>query len=923
MTTPTSPSPQPGRRAALTRAVRATVGGSALMARNRAQSDRGLLAGQLLLITVLCFLTLSGPRLLASGADAGLQGAAERAGTSADVVARLPVSIAEAVPGDRPSDAASRLRTTVDRMDEALAPELSAVTGEPQAIFSAHTAVALGGKQSIAQYSWWSSQDPADVRWVEGGAPATPSEREEDENGAPIGPRRVGVAVSEHNAQALGLEVGQEVPVVRGTRGETVLVVSGVFDATGASDPGWAAADALLEWRTTRGADAQTVFGVMLGDDSLPDAALAVLGPAQVLEVRYPLLTDELRSDRAAALEQSLARTILDTRPLMTRYGAPAVSSALTAVLPEFQRQLRGAQAQASVVLAGLVLVGSLALLLAARLVLERRRPVLVAERARGASVASVALRLGLESVPLTALGFALALLGAIPMAYGAAWTWWPALIVAGVAAVAVPVGGAFLVARAWGGRQVPANRSDRERLATRRRTRRVVAEAAVVLLAVGAVGALRARGLLQSQTGGADLLLSATPALMAGAATVVALRVLPVALRASARAATRSRGLVAVVATARAAGAAGGGLPLLALAVCTALVVFSGSIAATVGDGQVRASTQQVGAEVRIDGPVLDDDAAQVLAQPGVSTVAAAQRTTDRTFNRGSDIKVTVLAADATGLDQLLDSHDERYGGELRLLDGPGGTGEPKAVVSPALADIAAEAGASIFHGEDFVKLDVVGVTDLGEPGELLVIVDRAQLAAASGEVVETSLLWVDGPGAEAAITAVGLDKNAQFTVTTRGQWLADARSAPLSSRLLDLLVASAAILAALASVTLALTVVASAPERGRTVSALRTLGLDARLARRITLGELLPLTVSAVLMGVVVGVAVPVMLHGALGLSALTGELRPGPVTLDWASVGVAIGASALALAVSIAVETAVRRRDRLGDVLRVGER
>ncbi|WP_315969765.1 FtsX-like permease family protein [Cellulomonas timonensis] len=183
--------------------------------------------------------------------------------------------------------------------------------------------------------------------------------------------------------------------------------------------------------------------------------------------------------------------------------------------------------------------------------------------------------------------------------------------------------------------------------------------------------------------------------------------------------------------------------------------------------------------------------------------------------------------------------------------------------------------------------------------------------------------MLWVDGPGAAAAIATAGFDKEPQLTVTTREQWLADARSGPLESRLLALLVASAAILAAFASVTLALTVVASAPERGRTVSALRTLGLDARLARRITLGELAPLTAAALLIGVGVGLAVPVALHSALGLSELTGELRPGPVTLDARSVVIAVGATVLALAVSVVVEAAVRRRERLGDVLRVGER
>ena len=118
-------------------------------------------------------------------------------------------------------------------------------------------------------------------------------------------------------------------------------------------------------------------------------------------------------------------------------------------------------------------------------------------------------------------------------------------------------------------------------------------------------------------------------------------------------------------------------------------------------------------------------------------------------------------------------------------------------------------------------------------------------------------------------------------------------------------------------------LTVVATSRERGRTLSALRTLGLDARTARAMTFGELAPLAIAAVLAGTAIGIAVPWVLTGALGLDLLTGDPAATSLQVTWVPI---VGATVVvlgALAVAVGVESAVRRRDRLGEVLRVGER
>jgi putative ABC transport system permease protein len=89
------------------------------------------------------------------------------------------------------------------------------------------------------------------------------------------------------------------------------------------------------------------------------------------------------------------------------------------------------------------------------------------------------------------------------------------------------------------------------------------------------------------------------------------------------------------------------------------------------------------------------------------------------------------------------------------------------------------------------------------------------------------------------------------------------------------------------------------------------------------MTFGELTPLALTAVLAGTAIGIAVPWALTGALGLDLLTGDPAATSLQVTWVSIAGAVGVVLVSLAVAVAVESAVRRRDRLGEVLRVGER
>ena len=97
---------------------------------------------------------------------------------------------------------------------------------------------------------------------------------------------------------------------------------------------------------------------------------------------------------------------------------------------------------------------------------------------------------------------------------------------------------------------------------------------------------------------------------------------------------------------------------------------------------------------------------------------------------------------------------------------------------------------------------------------------------------------------------------------------------------------------LAGLAVVALVLTVVATARDRSRTLHVLRTLGLDAGTARRLSAGEVLPLLVAGLVAGSAIGFVVPWLLTSALGLSALTGEPDGTRLAIAWQPVAIAAG-------------------------------
>ncbi|GIG40426.1 FtsX-like permease family protein [Cellulomonas phragmiteti] len=915
--------------------ARAATADALLVTGRRARQDRGLLVGSALLLLATLLLTLAVPRLVERTADLAVRETITAAGADAELVAVSqpdPVTGTVRAPDDAGYSAAGWL---AQEFGDTVETPVVALTSAHATMRTPVGAFAL----NLVHVGMPRAPGPI-VRWVAGTEPgAVPESQQHRGNGD--GPRVVHVGLNVDAAAELGITLDDGPFVMRRhTTGDyDHVVVTGLYEAV---DPGarvWGDHPGLLTAITSPPGTAtalQTTAYVPF--DAIPDMVHVVGRNGVAVTARAPVRTDGM--------------TVADAHRLVDAVEASAARSATIAsglpdVVAAFDARMSAARAQASLVVAGVATAAALCLVLAASLLVTRRRPFLAAERARGASIDSVVARALLESAPVVLVALVLAgttVAVTLPDRRGSV------LLAAAVAAVAV-LAPAVLAARtaagAWDGRRVPADRRARAAQRARGQARRIVVEALVVVVAAAALVSVRGRGLVPLGAGEVDPLLAAAPVLVASAAALVVVRLSPAAVRAAGWWAARSRGLAAPLAVARAHGATTAVVPLLTVTVSVALVVLCGTLVHTVRTGQQAAADHLVGAPVRLDGRITAGNGADALARiatdPGVTAVATAAQVRDRAFGVRTGLSATLLVVDAAELAQVRAAAGLPVDDGLAALAEPGPAGTVPALVSTPLLERAqaldAEPVMSALNAS--VQLDVRGTTELLPDGgaptldarvttrptddDGVVVVDRAVLAAVADQRPTVDRAWVSGPGAVAAVESAGLAPTASsgVVVTTRDGWWQAWSRAPLTSALTTLLLAAAATLAALSVLALVLVVVATARERGRTLSALRTLGLDARTARWATLGELAPLTLGGLLGGLVIGLGVPVLIGDALGLQRLTAE--PGGVTVDvtWWPVALAVAALGVALVVAIAVEQAVRRRDRLGEVLRVGER
>ena len=156
------------------------------------------------------------------------------------------------------------------------------------------------------------------------------------------------------------------------------------------------------------------------------------------------------------------------------------------------------------------------------------------------------------------------------------------------------------------------STRAERTDLGHRRSGRlRWALEFLVVGAAIASVVTLNRRALTAGDPGrGVDALLVASPVLMALAVCVVVLRLYPLPLGAVARMLKRRGGVVAFVGMIRAVREPAVGLgPVFALVVGLSIAVLSTVLWSTTQSGGVASAVNEVGADLRVEGPIISDE--------------------------------------------------------------------------------------------------------------------------------------------------------------------------------------------------------------------------------------------------------------------------------------------------------------------------
>ncbi|MGC4756526.1 FtsX-like permease family protein [Micromonospora trifolii] len=902
--------------------------------RGRGRTDAGPLLLTAAVIAAVALLAGAAPPLLRAAADSAVQDAVRRAGTDSNVLVH-----ANWERDDGPTGGRVRMPRLAEDLDDfraqatdALGPDLDAALLPPiAAVHGPILNLTDGSVPRTFQFTYLAGEAGGpDVAWLAGSppGPAVSDEYVETPYDGPPWPVQVGL--SEVDAAALDLGPGDRIPVKDGRGRDRDVRISGIYRPADSADPAWRLAPALL--RPVPGADGAgtTRFAGLLSRESLPDARLAVDEDELRRTVQFAPEPEALTWDATAALASQVVKLKAASGSSIDRDQSLKWQSQLDTVLRDASTRNSAASAQAAVLLVGVLTAAVLVLLLAADLLVRRRTPVLGAARQRGAALPDLGAELIIESTVVSVSAAAVGLALARAAAPGVSWTWAVPVVLAG--AVAGPAFGTLAAARASRDRRQPANQAARRWIRATGQMRRAAVEAAVLIATVAAFVTLHQRGILPLDSDGdtgeltGDLILP-TSALALGAlvGALVLLRLLPLGARFALRQALRSRRPLAVFGAAQAATTAGRTLPLLVLVSTTALASFALILGATVTRGLADGAWSTVGADARLDVGADAETATPALAEriaaaPGVEQVVVAQVTDSaRVFSESTLLTPRLVVVDTAAFQRLLATTALPDAPALARLTAPRpGTGDVPALVRSS--DGALRTGMPLQLPRESgpaIRLAAVGTAPSVGGTDDVVIVDAAALADA-GLPVAANTVWVTGPGAARAVSNTGVAAD----VVLRADVLRAQRVAPLTAGLVRLAWTAAAVLLALGLLGLTLSAAAGASQRWQTLTRLRTLGLRPRDARWVAAGELLPPVVVTAVCGPLLGALLARLTLGPLDLRLLTGQAADPAAVLPWWLLGLVSVALLAVAATVVPVESALRRRDRLSEVLRAGD-
>ncbi len=654
------------------------------------------------------------------------------------------------------------------------------------------------------------------------------------------------------------------------------------------------------------------------------------------IQWEFPLATGQLRASQAQAVYNTLSHfsaavpAMGDLSPAAT---AVTVSSGLSTFLATFLGTRAAIETVLLLLMVSLIVTGAAVIGVAARMIAVRRSGELAVVRARGGSVRQVAVLMlrgaAAVALPAAVAGAALALAAESRDASSSlGWALAGLILATGLA-------GPPLTA-AWRHRRPapasnPAQVTTTETTGSRRASlRRWVAEATACAAAVAALIVVRGQGV--PAAGRPDLLVAATPVLVAIPVVVVVLRLYPLVISGLLRLSARAPGATGFVALARASRTSlTGVLPVFALVLGLSVAAFAGMVRDAVARGEAAASWQVTGADVVVNtgtagGPGIVSRPVTAAAQKAITAVPGVRRSAtvwQTSWSAPGGQALTVLAVDPSRYAALVASTPfPRFPASVIAGPAPASAGGPIPVVASAAAAAILGDGVSRLTAPSAmgpISVRVAGRLS-GTPaqaGSAWIVMPTLRLPGPGGQPAPQLLLLTGSGIDQTRLSAVAGKVLPGASVTFRSAALAALAGAPLQHgagliMLLTLLTA-----AGLGLCTLVVGLALGSAERELTLARMTTMGHEKPL--RLLVTEAMPAVLAAAAAALVCALVLPGLTGPALDLSVFTGSGTRVPLRPDWLALGLPAGAVVVIAVAALAAETGALRRRGVTRLLR----
>ena len=674
-----------------------------------------------------------------------------------------------------------------------------------------------------------------------------------------------------------------------------------------------------------------------------PDALGAMQHlPAATLQLQwqFPLTLNGFNADQVSTLTGRLAEASSGVPQMSGTIAFAANDISISTPLLQPLQEFLGVQTAVLAVLlllfVSLAVTAAAVIVLAGRMIVDRRTEELVMLRARGASSRQVAELLGrssaLVAVPAAAVGAALALAlvpGTAASGGSAVLGWTLAGLTLLLALACAPVIGAWRQRR-----PAPAANPARVTSAdtavhriTGRGLRRLVAEATACGAAVAGLFLLHGQGV--PPAGSTNWFLTVAPALAAIPAVIIILRLYPLVIRLVLRLAGRragATGYIALAASARTSLASTA--PAFALVLALTVSAFAGMVTDAINGGQVLASWQATGGDAVVNSaqlqvPITPVTQRALAAVPGVQHEAGVWNTTWTTQD-GQQLSVSAVDPAQYATLTAATPFPGLPAGELTRSPASVTTGTVINVLASPQAAIALGTGTTALASSlDMgpITVHVVGTLS-GTPAQvsstMFLVMPLQALPGGLGQPI-LNVALLTGAGIDRARLDAAVAKLLPgATVSYRADTLSSLRSSPLQHGAEQMMLLTAVATAVFGLLNLVLGLALGAADRDLTSARLAVMGHER--AGRLALAETLPAVLAAAAGGLACTLALPPLISNALDLSVFTNSsasvaMRPGLVTL-----GVPAAAMLLLAIVALAVQTRLARHRGTTGLLRV---